>query len=426
MPERLLHYIWQHKLFMRFAQQTTDGRSVEVIDVGRLNTDGGPDFFNAKIKIDGQIWAGNVEIHINSSDWYNHHHDQDATYDSIVLHVVMRADREVLRTDGLPITQCELKIPDGIQHKYLDWLVAETFIPCQNDIASVPKIYIEDWKSSLLADRFLKKTRTINDLLAMYDNSWEEIFYITLAHYFGFHTNGLPFELLAKQTPLAYIGKHRDNLFQLEAMLFGQAGMLAEPNKPTEKDDYFCSLQREYHFLQKKFNLTPIDGSLWKRLRMRPDNFPTVRIAEFAALLNKSDHLFATLLGAETIAEMQKILEVRTSDYWDTHYQFNQASITHAKHLGKHAINTLIINVVIPFLFAYGLDREQVSLEQRAEVLLDKLPAELNSIIKNWENIGLEVKSAADSQALIHLHEHYCSDHKCLHCRIAKQIFSRE
>jgi len=425
MPERLLHYIWQQKLFMRFKQQTTDGRLIEVIDVGKLNTDGGPDFFNAKIKIDGQVWAGNVEIHINASDWYNHHHDVDQAYDSIILHVVMRADCEVSRTDGQPITQCELKIPEGIQHKYLDWLVSETFIPCQNDITKVPKIYIEDWKSSLLSDRFLKKTKAINDLLTMYGNNWEEIFYITLAHYFGFHTNGVPFEMLAKQTPLSYIGKHRDNLFQLEAILFGQAGMLIDGLNET-KDDYFCLLQREYNFLQKKFELSPIEGSLWKRLRMRPDNFPTVRIAEFAALLNKSDHLFATLLGAETIGEMQKILEVETSEYWDTHYVFNQPSIMHKKHLGKNAINTLIINVVIPFLFAYGLDREQEALEQRAELLLDKVQAEENSIVKNWKNIGLEVRSAADSQALIHLHEHYCSDHRCLHCRIAKQIFSKE
>ena len=410
---------------MRYPQQTTDGRAVEIIDVGRLNTDGGPDFFNAKVLIDGQLWAGNVEIHINSSDWFRHHHDADLTYDTVVLHVVMRANAEVCRSDGQSIPQCELRFPDGVQRKYLDWLVSETFVPCQNDIKSVPKIYIDDWKSSLLADRLLCKTQAVNDLLQVYNGSWEEVFYVTLAHYFGFHTNGTPFELLAKQTPLPFLGKHRDNLFQLEAMLFGQAGMLVEPIDGI-KDDYFKSLQREYHFLQNKFKLEPIDGTLWKRLRMRPDNFPTVRIAEFAALLHKSDHLFATLVESQTIADMQQILEVTTSDYWDTHYQFNQESIRHPKHLGKNAVNTLIINVVIPCLFAYGLERDRLEYEERAELLLDQVPAEKNSIIKNWQDIGLDVRSAADSQALIHLHEHYCADHRCLHCRIATKIFSRQ
>lgn len=424
MPERLLHYIWQQCLFMRFEQQTTDGRKVEVIDVGRLNTDGGPDFFNAKVIIDGQLWAGNIEIHINSSDWFRHHHDSDKAYDSVILHVVMRADAEVCRTNGEQIPQCELRFPDGVQRKYLDWLVSETQIPCKDDIAAVPKVYIEDWKSSLLADRLLIKTQSINDLLLQNRNSWEETFYITLAHYFGFHTNGTPFELLAKQTPLAFLGKHRDNLFQLEAMLFGQSGMLDD--NVSQKDDYYSALLQEYRFLKTKFGLSPIDGSMWKRLRMRPDNFPTVRIAEFAALLNKSDHLFATLMETQTIIQMRKILDVQASEYWDTHYQFNTVSVRHPKRLGKNAIDTLIINVVVPFLFAYGIDRDQPAYEERAEMLLDKIPAESNSVIHDWRNIGLEINSAADSQALIHLHEHYCSDHRCLHCRIATKILSRE
>lgn len=424
MPERLLHYIWQYKFFSRFEQYTTQGEKIEVIDVGKLNTDSGPDFFNAKLKINGQLWAGNIEIHINSSDWYKHHHDQNPNYDNIIMHIVAHADTEIRSTKGRLIPQCELKYPEGIQHKYIQWLISGEKTACQDDIANVPTIYINDWKSSLLADRLQQKSNYINDLLKHYNNDWEETFYVTLAHYFGFHTNGAPFELLAKQTPLAYIGKHRNDLFQIEAILYGQAGLLTQ--QPSDSTDrYYNSLCKEYQFLKTKFSLTPIQGELWKFLRMRPDNFPTVRIAEFAALLHQTDHLFASLTEAKTINELRKLFEIKTSEYWDTHYMFNKESIKSPKRLGANAIDILIINVVTPFLFAYGTNRNQSDYQDRAEQMLDELPPEKNSIITNWKQIGLSCQSAADTQALIHLHEQYCTNHKCLHCRIAHKIFSK-
>ncbi len=424
MPERLLHYIWQYKFFSRFEQYTTQGEKIEVIDVGKLNTDSGPDFFNAKLKINGQLWAGNIEIHINSSDWYKHHHDQDPNYDNIIMHIVAHADTEIRSTKGRLIPQCELKYPEGIQHKYIQWLISGEKTACQDDIANVPTIYINDWKSSLLADRLQQKSNYINDLLKHYNNDWEETFYVTLAHYFGFHTNGAPFELLAKQTPLAYIGKHRNDLFQIEAILYGQAGLLTQ--QPSDSTDrYYNSLCKEYLFLKTKFSLTPIQGELWKFLRMRPDNFPTVRIAEFAALLHQTDHLFASQTEAKTINELRKLFEIKTSEYWDTHYMFNKESVYSPKRLGSNAIDILIINVVAPFLFAYGTNRNQSDYQDRAEQMLDELPPEKNSIITNWKQIGLSCQSAADTQALIHLHEQYCTNHKCLHCRIAHKIFSK-
>ena len=419
MPENLLHFIWQQKLFMRFEQFTTEGMKVEVIDTGRHNTDGGPDFFNAKIRIGEQIWVGNVEIHINSSDWYKHHHDSDTAYDNVILHVVLNADTQVRTTSGEIIPQCQLRFPQSVKEKYLQWLVSDKFAACHDDIKNIPNIYIEDWKTSLLADRLLKKSKAIHDILSLYHNNWEETFYIVMAHYFGFHTNGAPFEMTAKSLPLSYIGKHRDNLFQIEALLFGQAGMLADNG---EHDTYYTELRHEYNFLQNKFQLTPIDGSMWKFLRMRPDNFPTVRIAQFAALLHKSDHLFATLLGASDIEELQQIIDVNASEYWDTHYKFDTPSIKRTKHLGINAINTIIINVVVPFLFAYGLEHDMPPYQERAEILLDNIPYEKNSIISNWKETGINVKSAADSQALIHLHEYYCTDKRCLHCRVAKAL----
>lgn len=415
--EQLLHYIWQQKLFMARQQATTDGQTVEVIDVGRYNTDGGPDFFNAKIKIGTTLWVGNVEIHTCASDWKKHGHDSDKAYDNVILHVVKTADAVVCRTNGTAIPQCELQYPQPIEEKFSAWLQNKQRIACEAEINIVPDIFISEWKTSLLTERLEQKTEAINAILAQNKNFWEEAFYIRLARNFGFHTNGLPFEQLAKSLPLSYLGKHKDNLFQIEAMLFGQAGLLL-----GQTDEYALKLQQEYFFLQQKFALQPLDACIWKLLRLRPCNFPHVRIAQFAALIHTSSKLFSKILETETYAHLQQLFVVQTDSYWDTHFLFGESSKAQPKRLGKAAIDILLINTVIPFLFAYGKSKNNFMLQEKAVNLLAEIPAERNSIITQWKNLGMNIQNAFDSQAFLQLRQQYCDSKKCLQCRIGYKI----
>ncbi len=333
MPELLLHYIWH-----------TDGRRIEVIDVGLHNSDAGPDFFNAKLRIDGVLWIGNIEIHVLSSDWYRHGHNTDNKYDNIILHVVRRADKEVYNSRGESIAQCELQYPH--EEKRLERLLIDRLSLCSDRLIADPTLLTDNWRQKLLNDRMQKKADAINQLLSVSGNNWEEAFYVTLAHNFGFHTNSLPFELVAKSLPLAYILKHRDNLFQLEALLFGQSGLLTQKDAT---DDYSRSLYQEYLFLQKKFSLMPIDGSMWKLLRMHPQNFPHRRIAQFAALLHKSEFLFSSIIEKDNLKELRDCFVAPTSEYWHNHYRFAAESPAMNSEIGRSAVDVLLINTVAPY-----------------------------------------------------------------------------
>lgn len=419
MPELLLHYIWQRKAFLAFPQQTTDGRKVEVIDVGLHNSDAGPDFFNAKLRIDGVMWAGNVEIHVLSSDWYRHGHDKDPAYDTVVLHVVRRADREVINSQGKTIAQCELQYPHDAEK--LERMLVDRLSLCSDRLIEDKTLLTDNWRQSLLNNRMSCKTEAITQLLALNHNNWEEAFYITLAHNFGFHTNGLPFELLAKSLPLAYILKHRDNLFQLEALLFGQSGMLTEQ---TAADDYSRSLLREYRFLQKKFSLAPIDGSMWKLLRMRPQNFPHRRIAQFASLLSRSEFLFSKLIEENDLQQLRACFAVSPSDYWKTHYRFAADSPENNAAIGRSAVDVLLINSVVPYKFAYARSRNNLAGQERAMALLASIPAERNNIVERWRLLGFAIKTAAESQTFIHLYQNYCLVQRCMNCDVGWQIFT--
>lgn len=428
MPELLLHYIWQRGLFRIFPQQTTDGRLVEVLDVGRHNLDAGPDFFSATIRIDGMTWTGNVEIHVKSSDWYRHNHQTDAAYDSVILHVVRQADREVLNSKGQTIVQCELKYPEDAD--YLTEMLADKSSLCSQKLLAEPELIRADWKQALLNDRMKKKNAAIQQLLMLNHNAWDQSFYITLAHNFGFHTNGLPFELLAKQTPLAYLQKHRSSLLQIEAILFGQSGLLTEQ---TATDDYSRRLWKEYLFLQKKFSLQPLDGSMWKLLRMRPHNFPHVRIAQFAALFCQTEFLLSQLISFSNPKDIRPLLEVSASDYWQSHYRFgaeiplkeNDKSLTRGK-LGKSALDVLMINSVVPYKYAWGRAHKDLKMQEDAFALLAAIPAEKNSIIDQWKLLGQKVRNAADSQSYLHLYQEYCLRQRCLSCDVGYQIFTPE
>lgn len=420
MKESILHFIWQNKLFQSHSLLTTDGESVEVIDPGRLNTDAGPDFFNAKIKLGNTIWAGNVEIHTRSSEWARHGHDDDKAYNSVVLHVVKKADVQVFRADGAPIPQLELIYPAEIEENYGQLMQNSLRIPCENKISAIPGIFIRSWKNALLTERLLQKTENISEILSQNNRHWEEAFYLNLARSFGFGTNGQAFEMLAASLPMQILGKHKNDLSQLEALLFGQAGLLTA----KEEDAYLLSLRKEYDFLKIKYDLKPIDGSQWKLLRLRPDNFPHVRIAQFAALIHKSTGLFSKITENPDIQYLQGIFRVEPSEYWKTHYLFAHESHKSLKGIGQKAIEGIIINTVVPFLFSFADTRGNQSMKDKAIEILEKLPAENNVITRMWHETGIDCASAFDSQALIQLKKMYCDKRNCLRCRIGHKVLT--
>ncbi|MFV0391515.1 MAG: DUF2851 family protein [Paludibacteraceae bacterium] len=418
MKESILHFVWQFKLFSMRELKTTDGHGVDVIDVGRPNIDSGPDFFNAKLKIDGTIWAGNIEIHNQSSDWKKHKHHEDKAYDNVILHVVNKADKEIRRTNGALIPQMELTVPEYIVRNYDELFSVKKWIQCEEKINTFPPVLMSGWKNALLVERLERKSIEIKNRLEQSNNHWEEAFYISLARSFGFGTNSLPFELLAKSLPLNILGKHKDNLFQLEALLYGQAGLL----ESVGENDHPADLQREYRFLQTKYKLNPLDGSLWKLLRLRPDNFPHIRIAQFASLINRSSKLFSKIIECEDVKDLRKLFECEVSDYWRNHYVFGKESAHSKKRLGKHSIDILIINTIIPFLFTYKKEKG----ENAAEVLRlpEKIPAEKNAVVQKWQQLGVSSENAFDSQALIQLKKNYCDLKRCLSCRVGHRVLT--
>ncbi|MCL1868438.1 MAG: DUF2851 family protein [Paludibacter sp.] len=420
-PEALLHYVWQNKLFYVNNLTTIDGVPVEVINVGKINTDAGPDFFNAKIKIGDTLWAGNVEIHTHASDWKKHNHQANRTYDNVVLHVVIDADAETFRTNGTKIPQMVLKFPNEILQNYTQLFVEKRQIFCENRIKEVPEIVINSWKTALLTERLQQKTAAIFEILFQNKNNWEDTFYTILARNFGFGTNSEPFEQLAKSLPQNILAKHKDNLLQIEALLFGQAGLL-----PTQNADmYAITLKKEYDFLAQKYNLKAIDSSQWKLLRLRPDNFPHVRIAQFAVLVVQSSKLFSKIVEMPDIAHLRKMFACEPSEFWQTHYRFENLSKRKSKRMSRQSIDILLINTVAPVLFAYAEKRKNDALKNIAFEILEQLPPEKNAVVSYWNTIGVAAHSACDSQALLQLKKHYCDLKKCLHCSIGHKIIAK-
>ncbi|MDR2810976.1 MAG: DUF2851 family protein [Tannerellaceae bacterium] len=419
--ERLLHYIWKHKLYSPTSLVTTEGTSVSVIDTGIGNTDAGPDFFNAKIKIGDTLWVGNVEIHNKASDWLRHHHDKDKAYDSVILHLVGVHDMAVYRTNGELIPQALLHIPETVRRN-IDWLIhRDTSISCLPCIPKMEPVLLSSWLNALLSERLERKTKDILLLLERYNNDWNEVFYIILTRYFGFGVNNDPFESLAKSLPLRCIQKQRGSYTQIEAMLFGQAGMLKEALECY----YYRFLQQEYKFLQHKFGLSPLDSFRFKNLRMRPFCFPHIRLAQLAALWFRYDTLFSLVRDEENFESIKNLFKVVPSDYWKTHYHFQQVSAPKEKPLGEDALHTLLINVVVPMLFAYGKKHNLAEYGERAIRFLEQIPPEKNSIVSTFAHAGIPVQHAGDSQALIQLKREYCEKKKCLYCRIGFRLLKR-
>ena len=412
--ERLLHYVWKYKLYAATQLLTTDGRPVQVIDPGIQNTDAGPDFFNAKIKIDTTVWAGSIEIHEKASDWLMHRHDKDRAYDVVILHVTGLNDLDVTRSTGEMIPQLVLVVPERILRS-IDWLLyRETAVPCLHEIRNIDSLHIRSWMVALLSERLERKTHDIFALLEQYKDDWNEVFYIVLTRNFGFGVNGDAFERLARSLPLRYIRKQRSSQSQIEAMLFGQAGMLAD----EEGDHYYRLLQREYLFLRHKYGLTPLDPSVFKSLRIRPVNFPYLKIAQLAMLFVQYDTLFSAIIHAGSTGEIKKFFRISPSGYWESHYHFRQVSPKKEKPIGENALNILLINTVVPMLFAYGLHNKLPEYCDRATRLLESIPPEQNTIVSTFCQAGIQVRNAGDTQALIQLKREYCEKKKCLYCRI--------
>lgn len=418
MKEEFLHYIWKYKLYQDSELKTTSNENIEILNQGTHNYDSGPDFFNAKIKIENTVWAGNVEVHINSSDWYAHNHHTNKAYDNVILQAVYNHDKEILRTNGQSVPTMELKFDQNLLKNYDSLIFKEAWVSCQEDIDFVNSFTIQNWIEKLTIERLEEKSDRIKQLLQQTNNSWEEAFYIQIARNFGFKLNSDPFEQLAKSLPLIYLAKHKENLLQIEALLYGQAGFLEDESG----EEYFEILKKEYEFLKNKFKLKPIQKHLWKFLRSRPGNFPTIRLAQFARLIYKSSALFSKVLETESVNDFYKLLQVEPSEYWETHYQFNKESVKKSKALGKSAIDIILINTIIPFLFVYGKSKGLPELQDRAIEFLEYIRAEKNSIVSKWNELGIKSTSAFETQALIQLKNKYCNHKKCLNCHIGNNL----
>lgn len=398
MPEIVLHYIWEHCLWAGFEQYTTDGKKVDILSVGEHNRDAGPDYSHARIRIDGHEWVGNIEIHVCASDWTKHHHHLDKAYDNIILHVVRTADKPIYNSKGELVPQCELNYPGDKDYlsalfesaQRMDSAIAR--IGCAEQLLHDPRLLTEGWRKTLLCKRLECKRASITRLLEITKGSWEHALYISLARNFGFHTNSVPFEELAINTPLSCLQKHRNSLFQLTALLLGQAGLVQEPE-----------LQKEYDFLRVKFGLTPLEGSIWKHARLRPQNSPELRIRQFAQLMHQSENLLSKILDTDDLKELEVLFAV--------------------PQMGKSSVDILLINTVIPYKYAYALHQNNPVKAEQALRLMEKIPAENNTIVRQWRVLGQEVKNAADTQALLHLYQNYCQHHECINCEVGYKIF---
>lgn len=420
--EQLLHYVWKHKIFPLKELKTTTGQQVEVIDTGLANTDAGPDFFNAKLKLDGVLWIGNIEIHERSSDWFKHGHHADTGYNSVILHIASEIDMEISRSNGERIPQIQLICPEAVRTNYKELLETDSYPPCYRIIPSLSPFTAHSWMSALQMERFEQKATLLNERLKRCQGNWEDAFFITLARNFGFGLNGDAFETWAHRLPFRAVDKHRNDLFQIEAIFFGQAGILEDSNG----DGYYLRLKKEYIYLQHKFELIPMNTSLWRFLRLRPTNFPHIRIAQLACLYHRAYGLLSRIMETETLQGVRDILKGGTSEYWLTHYTFGGSSPSRPKALSNTSLDLLIINTVVTFLYAYGLHKGNPVLCARAGSFLEELKAENNYITRMWEQYGMKASNAADSQALIQLKKEYCDKKKCLYCRIGYEYLKRK
>ena len=417
--EDLLHYVWRTKQFDVKELKTKDGQIIDIQDFGQHNFNAGPDFLNARILIGTTLWIGNVEMHINTSDWYKHQHHKDKAYENVILHVVYQDDTpEDAKADNIPRLELQHRIAPKMVYSYQQLLDNTHWIPCQARFHEISALTKTLWLERLLIERLERKTKSMETVLAANQNNWEEVFYQFLARSFGLQVNAEPFEWLAQKTPLKLLLKHKDQLFQIEALLFGQSGLLEK----EYTDEYPRQLKQEYQFLKHKYQLQPLSSTVWKFMRLHPPNFPTIRLAQLAKLIYQSNHLFSTILKAQSYQTIQQLFQVQPSDYWLTHYTFDKLADMRKKPLGKQTIDLLIINTIAPFLFLYGIQRAIPSMKDTAIQLLERTPPEKNNITKQWQTLNIPNASAYESQALIQLKKEYCDPKRCLECTIGHAL----
>ncbi len=422
MNESFLQYVWQHRLLQSSDLRTTDGRLLKILRPGQLNRDSGPDFFNSRIVIDGVEWAGNVEIHVRTSDWNAHHHSQDKAYNNIVLHVVYEHDTEIEMQNGKSPLTLELKsyLSPALLERY-DSLVNSigNDIACAGSVSDVPPFIVDSFLSRLYIERIEAKADVVHRLLEESRGNWEQTCYWLIARYFGGRVNALAFELLAKATDQRLLARWKDNPQRLEALLMGQAGLL----DGYFEDEYPRLLQADYEAISTGAGLKPIGGYLWKFYLVRPGSFPTIRISQFAHMVAESSNLFSTLLGMTDARQIVSLFNQQASDYWSNHYRFDKLSNSNRpKGVGRSQAELLVINAWVPLLFVYGATHGQQEYKDQAIDLLQQLPPESNNVIRRWKSAGLTIDNAARSQALLQLTNNYCLNHRCLDCTIGYNI----
>lgn len=423
MNEAFLQYVWRHKLLQGGEFMSTDGHTLRIVRQGELNKDAGPDFFNARVAIDGVEWVGNIEVHVRTSDWNAHHHSQDKAYNNIVLHVVYEHDTDILLQNGKRPVTLELKpyIDPKLIERYDSLMQADDDIPCADRLGEIPGFILDGWLDRLTAERIESKAEVVRRLLGESHGGWEQTCYWLLARYFGGRVNALAFELLAKATDQRLLARWKDDPQRLEALLMGQAGLL----EGYFEDDYPRQLQADYEAIRTGAGLRPIDAYLWKFYRIRPSSFPTIRISQFANLVATSSNLFSTLLGMTDAAQIATLFNQPATEYWCSHYRFDQPSPSHPKAVGRAQAEMLVINAWVPLLFVYGTVHGQQQYKDQAIDLLQQLKAENNNIIRRWKNVGIAADTAARSQALLQLHNSYCLNHRCLDCTIGYNLIKR-
>ncbi|KQM78629.1 hypothetical protein ASE74_14130 [Pedobacter sp. Leaf216] len=423
-PEDFLHYVWQFSSFDNNGLQTTNGESLKIINPGLLNKNAGPDFFYAKVEIGTTTWAGNVEIHLKSSDWLKHNHQINPAYENVILHVVFEHDIDIKRIDNstVPVLELKNRVSQALIQKYENLFLTLTDFPCIAQIGTVDNLIVNSFLSRTLIERFEEKTRAVTETLNELKGNWDETFYRFMARNFGFKVNALPFELLAKAVPQQIYAKHKNNPYQIEALVFGAAGFLSD----DFEEEYPNKLKAEFQFLRKKYNIKPVEVSLWKFMRMRPQNFPTIRLAQFAALIVKTNHLFSKVMEIKDVAQLRMLFEnLPVNEYWKTHYHFKKETAAVGIQIGKTSVDNILLNTVALFLFAYGKHIATQFYINSSIKLLESLPAEQNAITDKFMSAGVKMEHAFASQGILQLKKQYCDQKKCLSCGIGIKILKQ-
>lgn len=421
MKEDFLQYIWVNSLYGLGEYTTYSGKKIRILEPGQLNRDAGPDFFNARILMDDVVMAGNVEIHLKSSDWFRHKHHEDAAYNNVILSVVKEDDVRIYNKNGKEVECVTLEYAEALYDEYIFMQGSRRQPGCYRRLETLDDAWFYFTLQSYAVERLERKVNDIRGILEQTGNDWEECFYRLLCKYWSGNVNSDAFYQLALVLPYKVILKYADRPFAVEALLMGCSGFLA--NIPA--DEYTTVLKDEFNYLKAKHKLDVVDPVCWKFMRIRPDSFPTVRLALLAALLCRFGNLTSRILETDSVEDVVELLGINASSYWNTHYTFGNPSVYKEKRMGYPIRNIIIINAVVPFLFVYGRERGEEKYVDKALAWLEKLKPESNYIITSWEECGFVFDSAMQTQALIQLRKEYCDRHRCLNCKIGREVLKQ-